>query len=491
MRFPVLVLLVLAVSVRVTAAGNDGIVVESYTGARPDDAAKAIAPLLRKLAQRGFQTGSEVGAKFEDRVSRNAGAAGDLPAGFTAEIDKGTKAWASGKFEEAVAILSPLTEAARITNGAFIGNAKLRDTLLRALVVLGLSQQRLGDPAAATTAFAELIRTFPDATVPRSTYGPEASQLFEQTRKTLAAEARGRVLIKLADEQTEVYIDERLERRGTTVKQLLPGDYRINAQLGTQRSRTHRVTVKPGDDLIVTIDPVFDAAVHTAGWSGFAFQTAAERERLESGYAAMFAKAIDGTAVVVISVDTVRGTRAIIGSLVLLNGKEIRRASLALDPAPSEERVEALAKFLAGEKVTAGIDVELDGAIPVLTGGNGPTGTGTGTGMGTGTPPARDTGGGRWVGWPIITGVVAVGAIGAGAYLLSKDGTCKDGSDDPLRCPELFENKPPGWGAIAGGAVFAGLTVYLIVTRPSPAKQTQAFVAPSGDGAVAGISGRW
>ncbi|MBA3461637.1 MAG: hypothetical protein H0T46_16865 [Deltaproteobacteria bacterium] len=488
MRFPGLVLLVLAVCARVAAAGNDGIVIESYTGKRPDDAGKAIAPLLRELAQRGFQTDSQVGTKFEDRVSRHAGGAADLPASFGTEVEKGTKAWASGRFEDAVGILSPLTEAARVANGAFIGNAKLRDTLLRALVVLGLSQQRLGDPAAATTAFAELIRTFPDATVARSTYGPEAAQLFEQTRKTLASEARGRLLIKLADEQTEVYIDERLERRGSTVKQLIPGDYRINAQLGAQRSRTHRVTVRPGDDITLTIDPVFDAAVHTTGWSGFAFQTAAERERLESAYAAMFAKAIDGTAVVVISVDSVRSTRAIVGSLVLLNGKEIRRASLALDPPPSSERVEALAKFLAGEKVTAGIDVELDGAIPVLTGGN----SGTGTGTGTGTPAPRDTDTKpRWIGWPIITGVVAAGAIGTGAYLLSKDGTCKDGSDDPLRCPDLYENKPPGWGAIAGGAVFAGITVYLIVTRPSPAKKTQAFVAPAGDGAIAGVSGRW
>ena len=478
--------MVLAVCARVAAAGNDGIVVESYTGARPDDAGKAIAPLLRELAQRGFQTDSQVGSKFEDRVSRSAGGAADLPASFAADVDKGTKAWASGKFEEAVAILSPLTEAARVANGAFIGNATLRDTLLRALVVLGLSQQRLGDPAAATTAFAELIRTFPEASVARSTYGPEAAQLFEQTKKTLASEARGRLLIKLADEQTEVYIDERLERRGSTVKQLIPGDYRINAQLGAQRSRTHRVTVKPGDDITVTIDPVFDAAVHTMGWSGFAFQNAAERERLEAAYAAMFAKAIDGTAVVVISVDSVRGTRAIVGSLVLLNGKEIRRASLALDPAPSAERIEALAKFLAGEKVTAGIDVELDGAIPVLTGGDSPSGSGSGS-----TPPPSDTAGGRWGGWPIVTGVIAAGAIGVGAYLLSKDGTCKDGSDDPLRCPDLYENKPPGWGAIAGGAVFAGITVYLIVTRPSPARKTQAFIAPSGDGAVAGFTGRW
>jgi len=69
--------------------------------------------------------------------------------------------------------------------------------------------------------------------------------------------------------------------------------------------------------------------------------------------------------------------------------------------------------------------------------------------------------GAGWAVWPalavaIAVGVVAVGAIGAGAYLLSKDGTCKDGSNDPLRCPDLYENKAPGWGAIAGDERLGG-----------------------------------
>ena len=202
----------------------------------------------------------------------------------------------------------------------------------------------------------------------------------------------------------------------------------------------------------------------------------------EAGFAASYAHAIDGTAVVVIGLDTVRGTRAIVGSLVLMNGKEIRRASLALDPTPPADRVEALAKFLAGEQVTSGIDVQLDGAMPLVP----PTGPGTSP-----APVGHDTGGGgRWGGWPWLTGGAAVIALGFGAVELALDGKCKNGTSDP-NCPELNDNKLPGWAAIGGGAVFAGITIYLIVSRPTrPGRQ--AFLAPaSGGGAVAGVTARW
>src|SRR4051812_41333533 len=114
------VMLSILACARVAFAGADGVVLESYSGARPDDAAKAVAPLLGELAQRGFATGGEVGGKFEGRISRDAGAAGAQPATFSADVDKGTKAWASGKFEDAVALLSPLVEQAHVVNGPFI-----------------------------------------------------------------------------------------------------------------------------------------------------------------------------------------------------------------------------------------------------------------------------------------------------------------------------------------------------------------------------------
>ena len=488
MRVSFLVLIVGALRTSAAfAAPNEGIVLESYTGERPEDAAKALAPLLRELESSGFSIGSEVAHRFEDRVSRDVGTAQSLPIGFADVVDRGTKAWVGGKFEEAVALLSPLVGAARETPGAFVGNAKLRDSLLRALIVLGLSQQRLGNQGDAGDTFAELTRSYPDANVARSTYGPEAQALFEQAKKAQAAKVKGRLLVKVTDEETEVYLNERLERRGTTIKDLAPGDYRVIVQLGAKRSRNHRVSVKPGDDVTLVMDPSFDAVVRTGAWAGFAFASGADRERLEAAYAAQFASAVAGHAVVVVSVDTVRGARAVVGSLVLMTGKEIRRASLALDPVPSAERVAALAKFLAGEKATSGIDVQLDGAIPVLLPS---TGGGTAHRGGGGDPSApRDSGGGRWGGWPWITGGAAVLALGAGAALLVLDGTCPGGSTDP-NCPNIYNTTTPAWIAIGGGAVLAGLTVYLIVTKPAKPSR-QAFIAPAHGGAVAGVSGRW
>lgn len=488
MRVSFLVLFVLVVrGSAASAAPNEGIVLESYTGERPDDAAKAVAPLLRELESSGYSIGAEVARKFEDHVSVSAGELG-APNGLFATVDAGTKAWASGKFEDAVTLLSPLVGAARDTPGAFIGNTKLRDGLLRALIVLGLSQQRLGNQGDAGDTFAELIRSFPDATVSRSTYGPEAAALFDQARKAHALKAKGRLLVKVPDEDAEVYIDERLERKGTTVKELVPGEYRVIVQLGNKRSRNHRVTVKPGEEVTLSIDPLFDAAVRTGTWAGFAFASAADRERLEAAYAAQFAGAVDRKGVVVVSVDTIRGVRAVVGSLVLMTGKEIRRASLAIEPVPSADRVAALARFLAGEKASSGIDVQLDGAIPVMlpTRGGGSVRSG-GIDGDPGAP--RDAAGGRWGGWPWITGGAAVLALGAGATLLALDGTCPGGSKDP-NCPDIYNTTTPAWISIGGGAVLAGLTVYLIVTKPSKPVR-QAFIAPAHGGAVAGISGHW
>ncbi len=484
MRVSLFVLIVLVLSSIASAAPNEGIVLESYTSERPEDAAKALAPLLRELESSGYSIGAEVARKFEDHVSRDVGTAQNLPVGFTDGVDRGTKAWVGGKFEEAVALLAPLVGAARETPGAFIGDTKLRDSLLRALIVLGLSQQRLGNPGDAGDTFAELIRMYPTASVARSTYGPEAATLFEQAKKAQAAKTTGRLLVQVTDQQTEVYLDERLERRGTTVMNLAPGDYRVVVQLGNRRSRNHRVSVKPGDDVTLVMDPNFDSVVRTGTWAGFEFGNPSDRERLEATYAAQFAKAIDGNAVVVVSVDTVRGARAVVGSLVLMSGKEIRRASLALDPVPSAERVAALAKFLAGEKATSGIDVQLDGAIPVLLPSRG------GGSARTGNPgTSREDGGGRWGGWPWVTGGAAVLALGAGAALLALDGTCPGGSTDP-NCPDIYNTATPAWIAIGGGAVLAGVTVYLIMTKPSkPARQ--AFIAPAHGGAIAGVSGHW
>jgi len=471
-----------ALLVPAAAAADDGygIVVESFTGARPVEATKALQPVLRELAARGFLAGPDaVGAKLEAQVSRPALSAQGLPADFAEQIERGHRAWIAGTFDQAVAVLGPIVDAAHANSGAFARNPGIRERLHKALIALALSHQRRGDPSAARATLGELLRSFPDAQVTKGTYGPDAATLFEQTRKEHAAAARGRLLVKLANENAEVFINERLERKGTTVKELTAGEYRVLVQLADQQSRTHVVTIKANEEVTLTVDLAFDAAVHSSPeWTGFAFATAADRERSEAGYAAQLAKWVGGAGVVVVGFDQVRGRPAIVGSLVsLVNGREIRRASLALEPAPAEERLRALARFLAGEVATADLDVQIagePGELSPLTGPNADA-------------PAAS---GRWGGWMWITGIAAVGGLGAGAVLLALDGTCPGGSTDP-NCPDLYSTAAPGWVALGAAAVLAGATVYLVVTRSPARPASTAYLVPTGDGAFAGFAARF
>lgn len=463
------------------AGDGSGIVLESYTGSRPAEASKVLSAVLDELAARGFRGGGDgVGRRFEAQVSRAPISEAGLPEGYAEQIEKGHRAWIQGKFDDAVGLLGPIVDAAHANTGAFARNPGLRERLLKALIALALSQHRRGDAAEARATLGELVRGFPEAQIQKGIYGPEAATLFEQVKKDLAAAPRGRLLVKLADEQAEVFINERLERRGTTVKELAPGAYRVLVQQGDQQSRAHGVVIEAGKEVTLTVDLGFDAAVRTtSSWAGFEFASAAERERSEAGHAAAFATSIGSGGVVVLGIDEVRGRPAIVGSLVnLVNGREIRRASLALEPPPGFTRMRALAAFLAGENATADIDVQIAGDPAVVAAVKAVQ-----------TGELRDRPSRRWGGWTWIAGAGALAGLGTGGALLVLDGTCPGGSTDP-NCPNLYNTAAPGWIAVGGGAVLAAVTVYLIVTRPRQAAST-AFVVPTGDGAMAGFATRF
>jgi len=484
-----LLVAVAALLAPVTAHAEEdlGIVLESYTGTRPTEASKILSPVLRELAARGFVAGADgVGQRIEARVSRPALSPQGLPKDFADQIELGHRAWISGTFDQAVSILGPLVDVAHANSGAFAKNPGSRDRLQKAMIALALSHQRRGDTTTARETFAELLRSFPDAQVAKGTYGADAATLFEQTKKEHAAAPRGRLLVKLANESSEVFINERLERKGTTVKELAPGEYRVIVQLADRQSRTHVVTIKANDEVTLNVDLALDAVVHSSpGWTGFVFPTDEERHTSEAPYAAKVAKSVGGAGVVVVGFEEVGGRPAVVGSLIsLVNGREIRRASIALDPTPAEDRLRSLAKFLAGEVATADIDVQLagePGTIAPLTGGGG----GGPRPEGPAATPSR-----RWGGWMVITGIAAIGGLGAGAVLLAYDGRCKDGSTDP-NCPDVYNNAGPGFAALGAGAVFAGLTIYLFVTRNPDAPSSTAYIVPTGDGAVAGFTTRF
>jgi hypothetical protein len=261
---------------------------------------------------------------------------------------------------------------------------------------------------------------------------------------------------------------------------LTPGEYRVFAQVGKQLSRVHRVQVNANEEATVTIDADFDVVVHSSPkWSGFLFPEAGTREKQESLYAAAFANALDARGVVVVGIDQVRGRPVIVGALVnLMTGREIRRASINLDPDPPVERLRSLAKFIAGDNAAPGIDIQLAGDV-----GAAPVGNGEGVQIGSLGKPQH---GGMWGGWKYITGAAAVGALGVGAYLLSVDGDCSDDA-----CAYYRDTTVSGWATVGGGAVLAGVTVYLFIRGSGETQTKSAFIVPAHGGAYAGYSMRF
>jgi len=479
-RMRVLLVWIVMAALAVPARAG-GIVLESYTGDRPPDAPRLVNPVLGELVSRGYNVGDTLARAYEGKVSIVAISSFGLPADFAAQIDAGFKEWVSGRFDDAEKHLGALVELAHANSGAFARDQSLREPLLKGLIALALSQQRSGDPSAAHATFAEILRAYPDATVSRATYGAEAYDGFEQIRKELAAAGTGKLTIKLADDTGVVFIDEQYRAVGSTTVDLPPGEYRVCVLLDKQPSRTHRIVVHAKDETKLAIDPRLDRAVRTGPWTGLQFATAGDRESHEGAFAAGFANSLGAASVVVVGIDQVRGRPAIVGSLVSLTGRELRRASVAIDPDPSLDRLRALARYLAGEEPAGGIDVQEPSSAPVAS--DKPEATGRET-----DEPAT---GGRWGGWKWLTGGLGVGALGAGVTLAVLDGRCKDDVMPGRVCNNVYATEPVGYIAIAAGAALLGASIYFFATGGAREPSRTAYIVPAPGGGVVGLAGRF
>jgi hypothetical protein len=461
-RSLVVILVVLLGLVHPARAG--GIVLESYTGERPADASRLLSPILDELATRGFSAGDTVARTYDTHVSRAAQTSSGMPSDFAAQADRGLHAWIAGKFDEAIKILAPLVETAHSNTGAFAKDQSLREPLLKALISLALSQQRNGDPGATRATFGEILRSFPDTQLARGTYGPEAAELFEQVRREILASGKGKL------------------GAGTITVELIPGEYRVVVMLSKQPSRSHRVVVRPNTEATLAVDAKHDQTLHTLGWTGFSFAVQADRDAREPSYAAQFANVIGANAVAVVGIDQSKGRPAIVGSLVSLQtGREIRRASIAMDPDPSTERLKALARFLAGEDPAAGLEVQMgSAAAPVAVT----------------QPPAEheqdmtDAGPSRWPGYKWIVGGVGAAAVATGVTLLVFDGRCSMTPAAGRPCNDLYSTAGPGFAVLGVGAALAGVSIYLFVTEHKQSART-AYIVPTRDGAIAGFATTW
>lgn len=471
---PILLALVLTSSV----ARGGGIVLESYTAERPADAPRLLAPILEELSRRDYAAGDTVARSYDAQVSRSAVAPGGLPADFGAQVDRGFKAWVGGRFDEAIKVLVPLVETAQANTGAFAKEPALLEPLRKALIALALSYQRNGDLSSMRNTFAEILRIWPDAQISRATYGPDAQTAFDQVKRDLQAAGHGKLTVK-TDDAGVVFIDETYRAAGSTSVDLAPGEYRVVVMLGKQPSRNHRVTVRANAETTVEIDPRLDQAVRTAGFTGLSFGNQAERDKNEAAYAQRFARAIGASAVAVVGIDDVHGRSAVVGSLVSLQtGREIRRASIPVEPDPSTDKLRALARFLAGDDPAPGLDVQFSGPATAAT-------TKT-TPVDDHTPETPEGHHGMWGGWRYVTAGLAVGGIGTGVAFLALDGKCKDTPPPGQQCRKFYEFSAAAYGSLAGGAVMAGISIYLFATyHKTP------VVQPTQGGATIGFATRF
>ncbi len=480
----VLVPFVVAIAAPAPARAG-GIVLESYTGERPADASRLVSPILDELAARGFTAGDTLTRSYEAKVSRPPQAAAGIPADFAAEVEAGFKAWVGGRFDEAIKTLAPLVEAAHANTGLVAKDQSLRDPLLKAMIALALSQQRTGDPGAARGTFAEILRSYPDAQLQRAMYGAEAYDSFEQVRHELNGSGHGKLTVKVADEGAVVFVDELYRAVGTTTVDVVPGEYRVCVLLDKKPSRSHRVVVHAKEEVTLAIDAHLDRAIHTTGWTGFQFAVAGDRETHEGGYAAAVANALGATAVAVVGIDQVRGRPAVVGSLVSLQtGREIRRASVALEPDPSTERLKALAHYLAGDEPAAGLEVQTPSAAPPPAAEGKPD-----EGQpepGEPAPPSH-----RWRGWKWLAGGSAAVALGVGGYLLYEDGRCKGTPPVGRPCNDVYSNSPGDYLVLGAGVVLGGVAAYLFATDRKEPPARSAFVVPTSGGALAGFAARF
>jgi tetratricopeptide (TPR) repeat protein len=476
-------------------------VIESYTGRRPDEATRLLAPLHDELARRGYTSGDSLGRRYEARVSRPAVTPAGLPSDFATKIERGHKAWITGNFDDAVDALVSAIETAHANAATIAQDQANRQSVQKALIALALSQQRKGDLAAAKDTFQELLRSFPDAQISRATYGPEAYELFESVRRELGKSGRGRLTVKVPNASAVVFVNERFEAVGSVSKgDLFPGPYRVFVQIAKQASRVHRVEVKPEQETVLVIDPAYESALRTSGpTTGFEFADAGTRDKYEARYAAQFGNEVGASAIAVVGIDSVRGRPSLVGSVVdLRSAKEIRRASLALDPTPTVDRIRALGSFLAGQTAARGIEVEIGGA-PAAAEDGGDEEDEEAQDAGDAT---ESLGSSRaWMLWTGVGGVV-LGATVGGALAIkftldSRDAaaeldrvcavSCTSEQALGLEQRQKTANRNALISGIAGGVVVASGVTFIVLSRLGGTSRAAApiAIAPAPGGAYA------
>lgn len=454
----------------------DTVVIEARLDRPANDVAALLEPLRAELMSRGASAlPGELARRLEAAGAPPARADAGLRLDFIEAIDRSYKLWISGSFAECLAALQPLLAEAHRSPADIAADSHLGSSVHKGLVTLALCQHRLGDERASRDTMLELLRSF-ELEVSKAQYGAEAVELFVRARAEAKAAASGALTVRSLDASAAIFINERFAGIGRFARAALsPGRYRVFAQVGTKQSRLHVVQIEPGENVSLELDAEQERSLTTAPWFGYSFEDREQRVRREQSYAARLGAALAASSVVVIGLDERDGRTYAYGAVIdAMEGKEVRRGSISMEPLASPQLQRALGRFLMGEPPAAGI---------LVSGSAQPSVRGTSPTPGAAAPKL-------WPGWKWLAASGAIGGLGAGTTLLVLDGSCTTTAPRGAKCPDLRDYKVGGIISLSTGVAMAAVATWFFL-REGDDDRSAFWAAPSDGGAMAGLLVSW
>jgi hypothetical protein len=460
-----------------TAHAGDRIVVESYVGERPSDAANLLGPVYAELGNRGYDYGTALSAEIERQVSRDGGA---LTTSQIVEaqrdLDDAYQHFIDGSYDVALRGAQKALAIYQTAPGPLARESALRDLEFKAYVVAAEASEAKGKGEDAFSLMAEVVRSFPDHAPSAADWDPKVVALYRRVRDELGRQGFGTLDVRVDDEAAVIFVDERFVGTGTAkIDKLLPGRYRVYIAKGSQPGRVHEIDVAPGAASTVNVSWEVDGVLRTSGdYVGLELPPGTTPEN-ELAAAVHLGRAIGAKGVAVISVRLLNGRRAVVGYSISIESQNKTFGAVQAEPiAPTADTLAKLAALLAGDKSvsSAGLITE-------------PNDTNAALDHGEGAPPPSSGLGGRRI-TAIVVGVAGLALAGGALAAESSSRSTYDQSKtepDPQRQEDLFNsanNKhllAQGL-AVGGAACVVGAVVLWFTGRPH-AGEHHVSVAPT------------
>ncbi len=485
MRQVLAIVLLTCAAARAHAGGPDRIAVVAGTGDPSATDAAVLAPVLDELGKRGYEQGTALSADIDARISR---ADGVLSASQVVEgqkdVDDAYQRFIDGEYPRAQSSARAALTIYDAASGQLAREPALRDLRYKALIVAARSSEINGAGEDAFALMAEAIRSFPDRAINPAQFDPSVNALYRRVKEELAKQGAGSLEVKADDPAATIFVDEQFVASGDAkLDHTPPGHYRIYVSKGANAGRVREVDVAPGAAVSVSVPWSIDGALRTTKTSVALSLDADAGTDAEVQSAVRLGHVLGAHTVVVVSVRSINGRRAIAGYSINVESQTRAFAAVQVEPvAPSPATISKLAALLAGDKGVGG--AELITVEPVDR------------------PPA---GGGHPLGGKRVValglGAIAVGSlVGAVAFELSSRSTYDQSKVevDDAKQNALYDSANKKYkyaqGFAVGGLVCAAAATYLWFTGVPRDESDRgvAFVpAPTPDGVGFVVSGRF